>query len=141
MKYISLNKKTIIIGSAVLVAVVLVIVVVSIVSNNRKVALVKMPKDTDWGRELTDVESEKVVRIADALYNDMSGWNIMGHNKYIYQEYNSVSDKVFVGVANYFAEKYGKGDNLAKWIKDEAFAWSSLTDSIINRLATFGITA
>lgn len=134
------DPKGIMIGSAIILGIIAVFIVIMVlIKKFAKVKTVALPQDTDWGRTLTDVEAANVVRIADALYDDMSGWNIFGHNRTIYQEYNNSSDKVFVGVANYFAEKYGDGENLAKWIKDEAFAFSALTDSIINRLATFGI--
>ena len=130
------------IGSAVILGIIAVFIIVMVlIKKFSKVKDVPLPKDTNWGRTLTEVESSDVVRIADAMYSDMSGWNIWGHNKSIYQEYSMTTDKVFVGVANYFAEKYGDGENLAQWIKDEAFAFSSLTDSIISRLQKFGIYA
>ncbi len=137
-----IDTKGILIGSAVLLGVVAVFIIVMVLikkfAKNKTVAL---PKDTVWGSSLTDTESDTVVRLTDAIYSDMSGWNLLGHNKSIYQEYNMTTDKVFVATANYFAEKYGDGENLAQWLKDEAFAFSSLTDSIINRLAKFGINA
>ena len=138
----NIDTKGILMGSAVILGIVAVFVIVIIlIKKFGKVKDVPLPKDTNWGRTLSEAESTDVVRIADALHFDMNGWNVWGHEKSIYQEYSMTTDKVFVAVANYFAEKYGDGENLAQWIKDEAFAFSSLTDSIISRLQRFGIYA
>lgn len=138
----NIDTKGILIGSAVVLGVIAVFVIVIVcIKKFSKVKNVPLPKDTNWGRTLTEVESNDVVRIADALHKDMSGWNIWGHDQRVYQEYSMTTDKVFVAVANYFAEKYGNGENLAQWIADEAFAFSALTDSIISRLQHFGIYA
>lgn len=137
-----INPKDIMIGSAVILGIIAVFVIVMVlIKKFSKVQNVALPKDTNWGRTLTDVEEEQVIRLADALHFDMNGWNIWGHDKSIYQEYSMTTDKVFVATANYFASKYGDGENLAQWIKKEAFTFSSLTDSIISRLQKFGINA
>ncbi len=132
------NKKNLFIGGGIVLLIVILIIVIVVIARKKKIEKVPLPKETDWGRSLSDVEEAQVVRLTDALYQDMKGWNLGGHDKSIYQELSSTSDKVFVAVANYFGEKYGDGESLAQWIKDEAFAWSALTDSILKRLATFG---
>ena len=103
-----------------------------------------MPQETDWGQTLTDVESSDIKRIADALYADMKGLNVIERNSNIYVEYAQTDDRIFVGVANYFADQHG--ESLASWIKGEVFSWYSwelqgVADTILNRLATHGITA
>ena len=139
---VNINSRDIFIGSAVILGIVAVFVIVMVlIKKFSKTKDVALPKDTDWGRSLTDAEQDQVIRLADAMHFDMNGWNIWGHDKSVYQEYSMTTDKVFVATANYFAEKYGDGENLAQWIKDEAFAFSSLTDSIISRLQKFGIYA
>lgn len=97
----------------------------------------KLPNETDWGQTLTEVENQDIKRITKALYEDMKGWNITGHDKTIYEEYLTVDDRTFVGVANYFADQYG--ESLASWINDEAFTFHNVTDSILSRLASYGI--
>lgn len=104
----------------------------------------KLPQETDWGNTLTDVEGAEIKRIAEALYADMKGVNMFTRNSSIYYEYNRSSDRVFVGVANYFADQYG--ESLAKWMDDESYSWLSfelqgVVDSILARLATHGIKA
>lgn len=128
-------------GAAVLLVIVILIIVITVLAKKAKRDLVGLPKDTNWGSSLNDVENDTVVRLTDSLYHDMKGWNLTGHNKSIYQEYNNTTDKVFVAVANYFAEKYGEGENLAQWIKDESYSFHNLTDSIISRLSKFGVIA
>ncbi len=141
MKDFIKNNKNLLIGGAVLLLIVVLVIVIVVIARKKKIEKVPLPQETDWGRVLTDVEQAQVVRLTDALYQDMKGWNIGGHDKAIYQEYSTTSDKVFVAVANYFGEKYGNGESLAQWMYDEAYAWSALTDGILKRLAGFGFIA
>ena len=140
--------KGILIGSSVLLAVVsiIAIIVYFIVRKNKKTTTtVQLPNQTDWGQSLTADESNDIKRIADELYNDLKGINfIWMRNPKIYQEYSTVSDRVFIGVANYFAEHYGNGESLTQWLKDESFSTytyqlKGITDSIIKRLEQNGI--
>ena len=133
------SKKTLIIGSAILGTVLLIVLVIYFVKK-KDVETVVLPKETDWGRDLTDFQSEQIARLAKLLYEDMKGWNAWGHSSQVYEEYAATDDVIFVGVANYFAEKYGKGENLAKWLDDEQFfTLSSTVDAIKSRLASFNI--
>ena len=128
------SKKTLIIGSAILGTVLLIVLVIYFVKK-KDVETVVLPKETDWGRDLTDFQSEQIARLAKLLYEDMKGWNAWGHSSQVYEEYAATDDVIFVGVANYFAEKYGKGENLAKWLDDEQFfTLSSTVDAIKSRL-------
>lgn len=141
----TIDIKGILIGSAALLGVIIVLVVVIIVLKRRqKVQTAVLPQQTDWGKTLTDDESAEIKRIADALYKDMKGLNIFSRNHAIYAEYNMTNDRVFVGVANYFAQVYGNGESLAQWMKDESYSWLSYetqgaVNAIIQRLAQFGI--
>ncbi len=107
----------------------------------------KIPAATDWGRELTLSESEAAQTHAKKLHEDMKGLNIWSRDMKIYSDYLASSDRVFVAAANYFDDNYGDGDNLAQWIDDESFTATNLqdaqkiADSIIERLAKFGIIA
>ena len=133
------SKKTLIIGSSILGTVLLIVLVIYFVKK-KDVETVVLPKETDWGRGLTDFQSEQIARLAKLLYEDMKGWNAWGHSSQVYEEYAATDDVIFVGVANYFAEKYGKGENLAKWLDDEQFfTLSSTVDAIKSRLASFNI--
>lgn len=140
-----LKIKGVLIGSAVVLVVLMVLIIVIVVlARKKKSETVPLPSETDWGRALTESESATIKRIADGLYNDMKGLNVFKRNYDIYVEYNNTNDKIFVGVANYFAQTYGNGESLAQWMKDEAYSWTSyqtdgLADAIIARLAQHGI--
>lgn len=140
-----LKIKGVLIGSAVVLVVLMVLIIVIVVlARKKKVDTIPLPSETDWGRTLTESESATIKRIADGLYNDMKGLNVFKRNYDIYVEYNNTNDKIFVGVANYFAQTYGNGESLAQWMKDEAYSWTSyqtdgLADAIIARLAQHGI--
>lgn len=140
-----LKIKGVLIGSAVVLVVLTVLIIVIVVlARKKKIETVPLPSETDWGRALTESESATIKRIADGLYNDMKGLNVFKRNYDIYVEYNNANDKIFVGVANYFAQTYGNGESLAQWMKDEAYSWTSyqtdgLADAIIARLAQHGI--
>ena len=140
-----LKIKGVLIGSAVAMVVLMVLIIVIVVlARKKKSETVPLPSETDWGRALTESESATIKRIADGLYNDMKGLNVFKRNYDIYVEYNNTNDKIFVGVANYFAQTYGNGESLAQWMKDEVYSWTSyqtdgLADAIIARLAQHGI--
>ena len=139
-------QKPLIISATVLIIVVILVIVIVTMIKRRRQATVALPQDTDWGRSLTDVEASDVQRIASALYQDMKGANVFSRNVDIYTEYAATSDRVFVGVANYFAEKYGDGENLAQWMDSEYYGWTSIeckgkVQAIMSRLASHGITA
>ena len=140
-----LKIKGVLIGSAVVLVILMVLIIVIVVlARKKKIETVPLPSETDWGRALTESESATIKRIADGLYNDMKGLNVFKRNYDIYVEYNNANDKIFVGVANYFAQTYGNGESLAQWMKDEVYSWTSyqtdgLADAIIARLAQHGI--
>lgn len=137
--------KHLLIGSTIVLIVIAVLVAaIVLLARKKKAQTTILPQQTDWGKSLTDEEAATVKRIADTLYEDMKGINLFRRNNAIYTEYNNTNDRIFVGVANYFAEVYGNGESLAQWLKDENYSWLSfqtagLTDGIIARLATFGI--
>lgn len=139
------NKGFLIGGLVVAVVIIILIIVIVILAKKKQAKTVKLPKETSWGSSLTDEENSTVVHITEELYKDMKGLNIFSRNHQIYYEYSVTSDKIFVAVANYFAEKYGNGKNLAHWMKGEYYSWLSLqtdglVDGILMRLAKFGIT-
>lgn len=106
----------------------------------------KLPDATDYGKSLSGSESQLAVQHATALYKDMKGVNIFSRDARIYTDYLATTDRVFVATANYFADNYGDGQNLAQWIKGEQFWFTNFdlqdtTQSILTRLQSHGITA
>ena len=103
-----------------------------------------LPSQTDYGQSLTQLETQEIIRHADALYKDMNGLNLLPRDASVYTEYLASSDRVFVGTANYFYDNYGRGENLAQWIDSEAYWFTNSNlketiNSIQGRLAKFGI--
>lgn len=139
--------KTIAITTAILVLLLIIIYLIGRKAGKNLTASGNkglMPSQTDYGKTLSETESQQVIKHANALYNDMKGLNFWKRDASIYTEYLASSDRVFVGTANYFYDNFGNGDNLAKWIKGEAYWFTNLdlndtTDSILSRLARFGI--
>ncbi len=105
----------------------------------------KVPSETDWGQELTNTESVDIQSHARRLYDDMDGLNFM-RDISVYSSYLATTDRVFVGAANFFFENYGDGENLATWLEDESFYFTSLSTgldvkkSVLERLAKNNIT-
>lgn len=139
--------KTIAVATAILVLLITIIYFIGRKAGKNLTASGNkglMPSQTDYGKTLSETESQQVIKHANALYNDMKGLNFWKRDAKIYTEYLASSDRVFVGTANYFYDNFGNGDNLAKWIKGEAYWFTNLdlndtTDSILSRLARFGI--
>ena len=135
------------IGLAVVVVVIIIVYFVGkkqgkqLSSSGNKGLL---PSQTDYGQSLTQLETQEIIRHADALYKDMNGLNLLPRDASVYTEYLATSDRVFVGTANYFYDNYGRGENLAQWIDSEAYWFTNSNlketiNSIQGRLAKFGI--
>lgn len=97
----------------------------------------KPPKDTDWGKDLTEAESQKVRGLSQRLFRDMDSWAVSSGFKDrdcdAYQELVNIPEKLLVAVYNDFNDLYyEKGDGtLYDWINDESF---SLTAGCSNQL-------
>lgn len=135
------------IGLAVIVVIIIIVYFVGkkqgkqLSSSGNKGLL---PSQTDYGQSLTQLETQEIIRHADALYKDMNGLNLLPRDASVYTEYLASSDRVFVGTANYFYDNYGRGENLAQWIDSEAYWFTNSNlketiNSIQGRLAKFGI--
>lgn len=135
------------IGLAVVVVIIIIVYFVGkkqgkqLSSSGNKGLL---PSQTDYGQSLTQLETQEIIRHADALYKDMNGLNLLPRDASVYTEYLASSDRVFVGTANYFYDNYGRGENLAQWIDSEAYWFTNSNlketiNSIQGRLAKFGI--
>jgi len=141
-------KITAIASFSIVLLVVLIYFIGKAVGKNKKTAGSQstLPADTNWGSSLSSTESEEIARHAKALYDDMKGVNFWTRDISIYTNYLATSDRVFVGVANYFYDKYGSGENLAQWINSEVWGWSAtantdVINSIVERLNKFKIYA
>ncbi|NCC99991.1 MAG: hypothetical protein EOL95_09880 [Bacteroidia bacterium] len=140
------TKNYIIISASVIVLITAIALTFYFVGKKKVNNVAKLPDQTNWGNELDDTENLEIQKHSRKLYEDMKGLNFLSRDASIYSEYLASSDRVFVGAANYFAQTYGKGENLAQWLDSENFAitnigLSTTIDSIMGRLAKYGITA
>ncbi len=139
-------KKYIIISASIIVVIVAVALIFYFKGKKTGNNIATLPGQTQWGKDLTDQESTEIKQHAQNLYKDMKGLNFMPRDASVYTSYLASSDRVFVGAANYFAENYGAGENLADWIDSESYTATNIglqttIDSIITKLAKFGIIA
>lgn len=139
-------KKYIIISASIIVVIVAVALIFYFKGKKTGNNIATLPDQTQWGKDLTDQETTEIKQHAQDLYKDMKGLNFMPRDASVYTSYLASSDRVFVGVANYFAENYGAGENLADWIDSESYTATNIglqttIDSIITKLAKFGIIA
>ncbi len=101
----------------------------------------KIPKDKPWGANLTDQESQLIRQYTLRFYDDMSGWNWLGHDMALYDEFKDVPNKIFIGTYNDFTEKYMSEDEgtLREWIVNEGFTDISSPKVIIDKMAYLGL--
>lgn len=79
----------------------------------------RLPKDKDWGKSLSEEDSQLVRRIAAGLHEDMDGLNVFTRKIDRWEEYQELNDELFIAVYNDFNEAYGEGDTLREWVESE----------------------
>lgn len=87
------------------------------------------------------ISNNQIKVLVQKLYDDMSGFNWSGHDQAPYQEMSTLSDTDFVRVYNLFNTLYQKESEqtLREWIDNEKYAFSFLTDSILQRMAKLNL--
>ena len=90
----------------------------------------KLPKETDWGAALTEVQSENIRRISQRLFRDMDSYyvsvGLKDRDVEVYKQLLALDGNEFKGVYNDFGDLYfnkNKG-TLYKWIYDESFTYT-----------------
>lgn len=145
-----LNKYKFVIAVGItIIVVVLVIYFWGKRSGKTESTTTDLPKDTDWGKNnLTAEESTKIQSLAVRLHNEMKGLSLIANND-LWDELMYSSDRVFVGVYNYFNQKYeleGKG-TLRDWLEDEVSVdlyvykstFSAYKDAVLRRMDSLNI--
>lgn len=98
------------------------------------------------------ISDTEVNQIAQSLYDDMSGFNLLGHKTQPYESLLALSDTDFLRVYNKFnSSDYSGGKTLEEWVNDEyditdptgiyAFnqQYTALISSIKERFAKFNL--
>lgn len=127
----------IIIISTVVALITVVILVIFLKKNKKnKVKAIVAPIDDKAfeGQNISKDVSDKAAAMAARLYEDMKGFNWLGHDNSIYEDLNQFSDHELSVVYYCFNSNYGENETLTQWLINENFRVHNLTDSIILRL-------
>jgi hypothetical protein len=85
------------------------------------------------GGQSGSVQQSVLTAIAAALYNDMKGLNLIGHDPVPYQDAVNLSDIDFVRLYNTFNTKYQQatGETLTGWFNNEEYLiWGDEEQSV-----------
>ena len=77
-----------------------------------------LPEDVTKG--ITDKESIAAADFADRINSDLKGINLWSHDMDLWNAFVNTTDRIIIATSNYFNQKYGNGESLYKWIKDES---------------------
>ncbi len=139
----NLTAKQIGIISAIVFILLLTIGIYFYYQGKKKTTIKEVPKDTPPGGENnpSGVSSGEIFRISNALYDDMNGLNVWGHDILPYQDFNALSDTDFVKVYNQFNTEY-QGDSkatLKQWIDSEMYVFDDVVESIKKRMGRLNL--
>ncbi len=104
----------------IIVTVIVIAVIIYFVGKKKGKEYKKVALPEDTMKNLTSNESEIIEHLANALYKDMKGLNFT-RDMATWDEYLATSERVFLGTYNYFNQKFGNGETLYQWLKDESF--------------------
>lgn len=119
------NKKTVIIIIAVLV--ILIAIGIYIYRTGKKqVTLQYGPGELPGSNKPAQIgaSNEEIKLIANDLYNDMKGLNLVGHDMTVYRRAVLLNDNDIINLYNAFNSLYQKEYNqtLTQWLENEAFS-------------------
>lgn len=95
----------------------------------------ELPGDKSGGN-VTGASNDEIKRIANGLYGDMNGLNLMGHT---YDPYNAavlLNDRDIVSLYNAFNTMYqaDSGQTLTEWIGNDRYAYPETPGVLWHRL-------
>ena len=83
----------------------------------------ELPGDTS-GQTQTGASNDEIKSISTDLYNDMKGWNALGHKDAPYKRAVLLNDRDIVKLYNAFNALYqsDSGQTLTQWLQSEYFS-------------------
>ena len=131
-----MNNKRFVLISIVVVLLIAIIVLIFQLTKKKRAKIVIAPIDSKIvsNNDISEEESKRCLVMAQRLYDDMSGFNLWGHDNDVYRDFDQMSDRELSIVYACFNENFGDGESLTQWLINEKFRISNLTDSIILRL-------
>lgn len=127
------------------IAVILIIGIVAAVfyfKGKKQVTLQYTPGElpgstgTNYG-----ASNDEIKTIAQSMYDDMNGLNLLGHNMDSYKRALVLNDADLIKLYNAFNIAYqseGEG-TLYEWIDDEKFSDNTVTDTLLNKMAKLNL--
>ncbi len=110
----------------------------------------KPPSDSNWGKDLTETESNNIRRISQRLFRDMDSYmvsvGLKERDVEAYKQLLALSNTEFVGVYNDFGDLYYDKDKgtLKQWVFDESFSYTwgasgDLRETILEKMETLNL--
>jgi hypothetical protein len=85
-----------------------------------------LPEEIKGNEDATGTELDKGASLAERLYNDMKGANVMGHDGALWDEFCIADDRTITVTYNTFNQKYGGGETLYQWMDNESWLTGGL---------------
>ena len=139
-----LTPKQIGIIAAIVVVIFIAIGIYFYLKGKKTTTIAPLPTDQpdpNQPNNANGVGAGMISQIADSLYNDMKGWNWLGHDATPYKQLDSLSDTDFVAVYNDFNTKHQSesGETLVQWINGEQYAFADVQNSIRDRFGRLNL--
>lgn len=85
--------------------------------------------------------NDDIKLLATQLFQDMDGFNFLGHDMTPYQKALTYNDSDLVKLYNAFNAKYQQdsGQTLAQWLDNESFYNNEVTDALLQRFSKLNL--
>jgi len=133
------NNKHIIIISAVVLIILSFLLWWFYRQGKKTVTLQSLPNElpgNPQSNNVTGASNDEIKNIVNALYTDMKGYNIFGHNYQPYQAATLLNDSDIIKLYNAFNSLYqtASGQTLTSWISNEKFTEPNTPGLLVARL-------
>lgn len=111
--------------------------------GKKTVTIQSLPNDLPGGPTggIAGASNNEIKLVANALYDDMKGYNYSGHNYAPYSQAIAFSDTDIVKLYNAFNTLYQteSGETLKQWIEGESYYYSDIPQSLLARFAKLNL--
>lgn len=111
--------------------------------GTKKVTLQSLPNELPGnpGSVNSGASNDEIKLLAEALFNDMDGYNFTGHDYEPYNKALTLSDTDLVKLYNTFNTLHQKdsGETLTQWIINEQYNYYNIPDLVLARFAKLNL--